>query len=96
MRRNSIPCPIILKRHQQRKPKKSDHRTLLLDLNIQFTKIKPDTREFFNLKSESCQEIFKRIIDNETNLVDCLTSELPLNEKAKIWYKTLQGQGFNE
>ena len=68
---------------------KSDHRTLILDLNLQFTKIKPDAKEFFNFKSKSCQENFKNITDKETNLVECLKTDLPLDEKAKIWLKNL-------
>ena len=78
---------------QKKKTKKSinsDHRTLILELNIQFTKIKPDNIEFFNFKSESCQNKFKILSDNETNLVKCLNSELTLNTKANVWQKTLE------
>ena len=70
--------------------KKSDHRTLIMDLNIKFSKIKPDVKELFNFKNESCQEKFKNLTDNETNLIDCLQTDLPLNEKAKVWLKVLE------
>ena len=68
---------------------KSDHRTLILDLNLNFRKIKPDAKEFFNFKSETCQENFKLLTDNETNLIDCLKTNISLDEKAKIWLKNL-------
>ena len=61
-------------------------------MNIHFSKIKPDKREYFNFKSELCQEKFKIITDNDTKLIDCLNTELPLNEieKAKVWQKALK------
>ena len=70
--------------------KKSDHRTLILELNIQFNKIKPDIKEYFNFKTEYCQKKFKEITDHETQLVECLKSESTLGEKAKVWLKTLE------
>ena len=69
---------------------KSDHRTLILDLNLHFSKIKPDTQEFFNFKSEICQEKFKNITDNEYQLIECLQNNLPIDAEAKIWQKTLE------
>ena len=55
---------------------------MILDLNIQYTKITPEVREVFNFKSETCQGKFKEITDHETKLVECLKSELTVDEKA--------------
>ena len=87
---NSIPYQTLHKKTTKKRAIKSDHRTLILDLNIHFCKIKPDKREYFNFKSELCQEKFKCITDNDTKLIDCLNTELPLNEKAKVWQTTLE------
>ena len=79
----------IAQKKPNRKTIKSDHRTLILDLDLHFSKIKPDTQEFFNFKSEIRQEKFKNITDNEIKLVECLNNDLPIDAKAKIWQKTL-------
>ena len=80
----------FVQKNKNKGVKKSDHRTLILDLNIQFTKIKPDLKEVFNFKSEYCQNKFKTITEQETKLVECLNSDIALEEKAKIWQKTLE------
>ena len=80
----------LAQKRKTKATKKSDHRTLILELNIQLNKIKPDIKEYFNFKSEYCQKKFKEITDHETQLVECLKSESILDEKAKIWLKTLE------
>ena len=80
----------LVQKRKTKATKKSDHRTLILELNIQFNKIKPDIKEYFDFKSEYCQEKFKEITDHGTQLVECLKSESTLDEKAKIWLKTLE------
>ena len=70
-----------------RKTTKSDHITLIMDPNLHFSKTRPDPKELFNFKSETCQEKFKHITDNETQLADCLNNDLPVHEIDKIWQK---------
>ena len=77
----------IAQKKKNKYSKKSDHRALILDFNIHFSKIKP---EVFNFKNESCQRLFKNITDHETKLIECLESEVTLDEKAKMWQKTLE------
>ena len=52
----------LAQKRKTKAAKKSDHRTLILELNIQFNKIKPDIKEYFNFKSEYCQKKFKEQI----------------------------------
>ena len=80
----------IAQKKKNKYSKKPDHRALTLDLNIHFSKIKPDNKEVFNFKNESCQRVFKNITDQETKLIECLESEVTLDEKAKMWQKTLE------
>ena len=44
----------------------SDHNGLLLELNIEFFKRKPERHEMFNLKNKECQETFKNETEQNT------------------------------
>ena len=59
--------------------KKSDHRPLILELNIKYKKLKPDKNEYFNVRNNECQKEFNNITNIETKLVECLQSDLPLD-----------------
>ena len=85
----------IAQKKKSKYAKKSDHRTLIMNLNIQFNKIKPDIKEMFNFKSEACQSVFKNITDHETKLIECLQTEGTLDEKARNWQKHLETIFYN-
>ena len=56
----------------------SDHMTEYMDVNIKFSKLKPDRKEILNFKDKEGQENFK-IFTSETNeFTDCFKSKEPL------------------
>ena len=55
----------------------SDHNPLILDLDNEFTKIKPERREMFNLKNKACQEAFKQETENSDKLLEVFSTENP-------------------
>ena len=50
---------------ENRRVIESDHNPLILDLEIEFCKRKPQRIEMFNLKNKACQEAFK--VETENN-----------------------------
>ena len=70
--------------------KKADHRPLILELNIEYKKLKPDKIEYFNFRNEECQKEYNSLTNTETKLVECLKSDLSLDSKAKVWHKILK------
>ena len=69
---------------------KSDHRPLFLEMNLEFTKIKPQRLEFFNFKSEECQQVFHEITENTTKLSECFRNNFPHLKQAELWQKELE------
>ena len=67
----------------------SDHLSLQLYMNLQFSKLKPDRKVLFNIKNKSCQEKFKYITDQTTKLSDCFNNDSPILEQSKKFLKTL-------
>jgi hypothetical protein len=70
--------------------KKADHRPLILDLNIEYKKLKPDKNEYFNFRNEECQKEYNFLTNTEPKIVGCLKSDLTLDSKAKVWHKILE------
>ena len=58
----------------------TDHNAEILELNIQFSKRKPEREEIFNLKNKACQEAFY----NETEIFQ---TDLPFQVQSKFWLK---------
>ena len=50
---------------------KSDHRPLFLEMNLEFTSIKPQSVEQFNFKADDCRQIFYGNTEVTTNLTKC-------------------------
>ena len=65
----------------------SDHNPIILDLNIEFCKLKPERREMFNLKNKLCQEAFKIETENNPQLLNIFNSMLPFDIQCKQWFK---------
>ena len=65
----------------------SDHNGLLLEMNIEFYKRKPERHEMFNLKNRECQETFKKETEQNTDLLKCFQNEHSFESQAKSWYK---------
>ena len=70
-----------------RKVIQSDHCPMKLEINIQYSNIKPQRIEHFNLRNTKCQESFKKETE-ETNLFDnCFNNNLPPLKQIKGWQK---------
>ena len=65
----------------------SDHNPLILDLDIQFSKRKPERVEMFNLRNTVCQEAFKQETENNAALLEVFETELPFEIQSKKWFK---------
>ena len=59
--------------------------TEILELNIQFSKKKPERRELFNLKNKNCQEAFKEATEINQNLIDCFNDDQSLEIQKKSY-----------
>ena len=70
--------------------KQSDHRPVMLELNMEFNKIKPDRVENFNFKSEICQNTFRNITDTETALLECFKNDFSPHKQARLWQKAME------
>ena len=68
----------------------TDHNSEILELNIKFSKIKPERREIFNLKNKTCQEKFREITENNDDLLKCFENELPAEKQLYQWKKSFQ------
>ena len=71
------------------KPTESDHNTMFLELNLNFTNVNTVRTEYFNLKNTYCQETFKHITENTNKLSKCFESNLPFLTQANVWTKSL-------
>ena len=69
---------------------KSDHRPLFLEMNLEFTSIKPQRVEQFNFKSDDCRQIFYVNTEVTTNLTKCFENDLPMHKQAKLWERQLE------
>ena len=69
------------------KIKLSDHRPLILKLNLEFSMLKPQRVEGFNFKREECGANFSDITENASQLVKCFEFNLPIKEQAIMWEK---------
>ena len=65
----------------------SDHNPIILDLNIQYSKRKPDRIEMFNLKNKACQELFKLETENNQELMKVFDTDFAFEEQCKDWLK---------
>ena len=72
------------------KSKMSDHRPLFLEVNLQFSRLKPDRNEVFNFKSEECQIKFTEDSENAKELIKCFENNLPMKTQAQMWEKVLE------
>ena len=67
----------------------SDHCPISLDINLTFSKVKPERIEFFQFKNKEAQIEFKKLTTNTTKFSDCFTNELPFEKQALNWRKLL-------
>ena len=67
----------------------SDHFTLFLELSLLFCKRKEQRTELFNFRNTECQNVFREKTTNTTEFSEVFRNDLPLQEQAKKWEKTL-------
>ena len=67
----------------------TDHNGLLLDMDLNVEKKKPERVEVFDFKNKACQEAFLEETDKNQELVDCFEGdEQPLVSQAAKWKKS--------
>ena len=65
----------------------TDHNGLLLDMELDVSKKKPEREEIFNLRNRACQEAFREETDKNKELLKCFENNLPLAVQSKKWKK---------
>ena len=68
----------------------SDHYIEFLDLNLEFTKEKPQREEIFNFKVNKSQEAFKILTSETKEFTNCFNGKKPLLQKIEEWRKVLK------
>ena len=83
-----------LSNHSQNKKNRgsvnSDHRPLILKMNLEFTKLKPQRKEQFNFKTEDCQQLFTEITEATDTLTKCFANDFSDEIQCKMWEKNLE------
>jgi hypothetical protein len=69
----------------QVRPTETDHNPMILDLNISFEKSIKQRVEVYNLKNQECQQIFREITSNSSNLSKCFMDGNSLSNQVKSW-----------
>ena len=73
-----------------KKATESDHAKIELDLDLELDRHKPIRIEGYNLKSVKCQEYFKDITTNTSELSSCFESSEPFQKQIKKWEHKLK------
>ena len=63
----------------------TDHNALILDLELNFNKIKPRREEILNLKNKAGQEAFFKETEKNQELIDCFTNNQPFEAQCRQW-----------
>ena len=66
----------------------TDHNALILEMNMNVCKQKPERVEILNMKNKECQAIFKEETDNNLELLANFSNDLPPEVQCHKWYKT--------
>ena len=69
--------------------KDSDHNTLVMYLNIQFSSKKPGRVEYFNFKNEESQKAFCLETSNKPEFSQSFENEANIQVSGGKWFKTL-------
>ena len=67
----------------------SDHNVEILELNLQFSNMKPSREEFFDFKNKNSQVLFKNLTTNTKDFLECFENSLKFEEQASKWKKLL-------
>ena len=66
----------------------TDHNALILEMNMNVCKQKPERVEILNMKNKECQAVFKEETDNNLELLANFSNDLPPEVQCHKWYKT--------
>ena len=67
----------------------SDHNQVEIELNMDYSKVKTERVEMFDLKNKKAQQSFKTLTTNTDEFTNCFIGQLPLEAQAKKWRKVL-------
>ena len=68
---------------------KTDHNPVILEINLQFSKLKTERIEIFNFKNREGQQLFQNLTTNTSEFSDCFQNNLPFETQAMNWRKVL-------
>ena len=60
----------------------SDHNVEILEVNLQFSNLKPERIEIFQFKNRNSQLEFKQLTTNTTDFSNCFKNELEFEDQA--------------
>ena len=65
----------------------TDHNGLVLEMELELGRNKPEREEMFNLRNKACQEAFYEETNKNEELLECFENDLSLNDQSKKWKK---------
>ena len=68
----------------------SDHNTMVVKFNLEFSKKKPPRNEYFNFKNKECQDRFFHNTNNTKEFNLCFENTENVKRQGKDWFKILQ------
>jgi hypothetical protein len=68
----------------------SDHFTEFMDLNLEFSKARPERREILNFKNKEGQEKFRVLTSKVDMFTKCFKTNLPLKKQVESWRHVLK------
>ena len=63
----------------------SDHNALVIEMEINENKEKPEREEIFNFRSKVGQEAFKNETESNESLLDCFKTNQPFEVQMRVW-----------
>ena len=63
----------------------TDHFTQYMDMDLEFSREKPERREILNFKNSKAQDTFKMLTSETDAFTDCFSGDLPLFQKVENW-----------
>ena len=67
----------------------SDHNPVKIEVNLSFTKAKPERIDIFQFKNRFSQQEFKRLTTDTTEFSDCFKNNISFENQAMNWRKVL-------
>ena len=66
-----------------------DHNPVILEMNLQFSKIKSERIEIFNFKNSEAQQVYSNLTTNTSEFPPCFQNNLPFGIQAMNWRKVI-------